>query len=377
MTLIARAPLRVSFGGDGTGLSAYYEKHEGLAVTTSIGYAFHTTLTSSPADGVQILSTDHRAPSNTPVCGDLNTDQAHQLARAIVDFFNPQKGGTVFLASQVPSGAGLGACGALTVSMIKALSFWCGIDLEPGAAADIACRIQVDHMGVVLGSQDPYAVAFGGTNRIEFSADGVVVEPLNMPAGTEEALQERLMLFFAHVSGSSSEILRRLRQSVLKEDDQTLRRLTTIKALASEVSDALEQGNLPAVGELLHRSWMEKRHLTQGVTDDFIDRCYEAARACGALGGKMCGAGGGGFLMLYCAEEHQDEVTAALEALGLRKWPLTLDRTGVRLLEAKPWRRLGSSEPGWSTEAPEEIRQRPAAAVWQDLRTPGQRSATE
>jgi len=355
MMLIARAPMRISFGGGGTDLPAYYERREGLVVSTSIGYGFYTLINAAPGDGVQILSADHRALSQSAGCRDLILDEGLQLPSTVVSFFNPRKNLVVFLASEVPAGSGLGFCGALTVSMIKGLSFWCGIDLEPDAAADIACQIQIDRLGMPVGRQDQYAAAFGGLNRIRFSSDGVSVQPLHLPAGTEEALQQNLMLFSTSVSRSASSILHALRQGILDADDGVLSRLGTMKELAAEIGDALEQGDLPLFGELLHRSWMEKQHLVEGITNPFLDQCYQTAREHGAGGGKISGAGGGGFLVLYCAKEHQDDVRAALSQLGLRRWPLTLDRQGVQLMQATPWQRLSGDSVPWDTvEKPEQ-----------------------
>lgn len=156
------------------------------------------------------------------------------------------------------------------------------------------------------------------------------------------------MLFFAGVSRSSSDILHHLRQGILDKDDEMLRRLGAIKALASDIGDALEKGDLPLFGELLHRSWREKRQLVGGITNPFIDECYQTARDNGAEGGKISGAGGGGFLLLYCAKEYQENVTEALEGLGLRRWPLALDRQGVQLMQATPWQRLSSDSMRWN-----------------------------
>ena len=336
--------MRISFGGGGTDLPAYYEQYGGLVVSTSIGYTFQTVLNTAPRRDVQILSAEHLAhlrcgsPEDSASNGDL------RLPRAVVDFFNPKRGLLVFLASEVPPGSGLGECGALAVSMIKALSFCCGIDLAAGAAADIACQIQIDKLGMPVGKQDQLAAAFGGVNRMTFSAEGVSVEALDLAPETEEALERRLMLFFTGVSPSSSNLLHRLRQRIVDKDPNVLSRLGVLKELASGISTALEEGELPVFGELLHRSWLEKRLLTDGITNAFIDRCYQLARSHGAVGGKIGGPGGGGFLILYCPEEHQDTVIRALKPEGLDWWPLSLDRSGVQLMQAKPWQR-----PTWTT----------------------------
>jgi D-glycero-alpha-D-manno-heptose-7-phosphate kinase len=123
--------------------------------------------------------------------------------------------------------------------------------------------------------------------------------------------------------------------------------LETIKGLASEIGNALEQGDLSLFGELLHRSWAEKQHLVKGITNPFIDQCYQTARDHGAGGGKISGPGGGGFLILYCVKERQKDVTQALRELGLHRWPLALDDQGVQLMQATPWQRLSSDTIRW------------------------------
>jgi D-glycero-alpha-D-manno-heptose-7-phosphate kinase len=339
MVLITRAPVRISFGGGGTDLPAYYERHGGLVVSATISYYVYTILNPGWSDGVQIISADYRALCQRPTCEDLIWNDDLSLPKAITYYFNLCEGLSVFLASQVPPGTGLGSSGSVAVSMIKALAFWCGLDLGPRQVAELACYIEIEKMGMPVGKQDQYAAAFGGLNCIKFCRDGVAVESLRVPPGTHEALESRLMLFFTGTSRQSSTILRRQKQASRQGDRDTVRRLDAIKELGLEIRAALELGDLEAFGALLHQSWMEKRQLAEGITNPFLDQCYRAAREHGALGGKVTGAGGGGFLMLYCPEDRQEAVTEALTALGLQRWPFTLDGQGVQVMEAVPWSR--------------------------------------
>jgi D-glycero-alpha-D-manno-heptose-7-phosphate kinase len=339
MVLITRAPVRISFGGGGTDLPAYYERRGGLVVSAAISYYVYTILTPGWSDGVQIISADYRALCQRPICEDLIWNDDLSLPKAITYYFNLCEGLSVFLASQVPPGTGLGSSGSVAVSMIKALAFWCGLDLGPRQVAELACYIEIEKMAMPVGKQDQYAAAFGGLNCIKFCRDGVSVEPLRVPPGTREALESRLMLFFTGTSRQSSTILRRQKQASQQRDQDTIRKLDAIKELGLEIRAALEHGDLEAFGALLHQSWMEKRQLTEGITNPFLDQCYRAAQEHGALGGKVTGAGGGGFLMLYCPEERQEAVTEALTELGLQRWPFTLDGKGVQVMEAVPWSR--------------------------------------
>ena len=147
------------------------------------------------------------------------------------------------------------------------------------------------------------------------------------------------MLFFTGTSRQSSTILHRQKSASVQGDPETIRRLKTIKELGLEIRLSLEGGDLEAFAGLLHRSWLEKRQLTEGITNPFLDQCYEVARQEGALGGKVTGAGGGGFLMLYCPEELQEGVTEALTGLGLQRRPFAIDHEGVQVVQVTPWTR--------------------------------------
>jgi len=339
MFLITRAPVRINFGGGGTDLPSYYERHGGLVVSTTISYYLYTILTPGCSDAVQIISADYRGLCQGPTCEDLIWNGDLRLPKAITYYFNLSDGLTVFLASQIPPGAGLGSSGSLAVSMIKALAFWCGLDLGARQVAELACYIEIEKIGMPVGKQDQYAAAFGGLNCIKFARDGVVVEPLRLPPEMYSALESRLMLFFTGTSRQSSTILRHQKQASQQADPETVKRLDAIKELGLGIRSALEQGNLEEFGALLHQSWMEKRQLTEGVTNPFLDQCYQTARDHGALGGKVTGAGGGGFLMLYCPEDRQEAVTEALTTLGLVHHPFSLDAQGVQVMEAVPWSR--------------------------------------
>jgi D-glycero-alpha-D-manno-heptose-7-phosphate kinase len=331
--LIARAPLRISFGGGGTDLPAYYEQHGGLVVSTTINYYTYAILTPGCSDDVQIIFANRRAIRQQSTCKDLIWDGDLRLPKAIACYFHIDSGLTVFLASQAPPNSGLGCSGSVAVTMIKALAFWCGLDLGPAEVAELACHIAIDKMKMPIGKQDQYAAAFGGLNCIRFSRKGVEVEPLKISRETREALERGLMLFFAGGSLHSASILHREEQASHKDEQAAISRLDAIKELGSEMCVALKKSDMAAFGELLHESWMEKRELTQDITNEFLDRCYQAARDSGAIGGKAIGAGGGGFMIFYCPEERQAAVTDALTAFGLQRQSFWLDTEGVQIME--------------------------------------------
>jgi D-glycero-alpha-D-manno-heptose-7-phosphate kinase len=223
--------------------------------------------------------------------------------------------------------------------MIKALAFCCGLDLGPREVAEMACYIETDKMQMPVGQQDPYAIAFGGLNRTTFDKNGIIVEPIDVPKKAEQALRENLLFFYCGPSSQSSEILRQQKQSIERRNPSVLGRLDRIKTLGHEMQGALTAGNLEQFADLLHRCWLEKRQLTSGVTNTFLDRCYKVARESGALGGTLTGAGGGGILVLYCPKTHHPHVQTAMEGIGVERWACQLESEGVQLLQVVPWMR--------------------------------------
>ncbi|HID62985.1 MAG TPA: GHMP kinase [Anaerolineae bacterium] len=330
--LIARAPVRISFGGGGTDLEAYYARFGGMVVSTTIDHYAYTILSPGNRDSLEINSADYSTFYRQPICEDLIWDGDLALPKAIIHHFGLKDGLNVFLASQIPPGTGLGSSGSVAVSMIKALSTWHGLHLSPGEVAELACHIEIEKMGMPVGKQDQYAASFGGLNFMVFTKEGVTVEPLRLPGATLETLQRRLMLFFLGGTRKSSSILKYQKRATEKDDERTVYTLHAIKELGLATKDALEKGDLKAFGELLDLSWQNKRTLAPNITNTFIDDCYAAAKAAGAEGGKLTGAGSGGFLMLYCREDYQDAVTKTLEGMGLRRMDFGFDFEGARIV---------------------------------------------
>lgn len=337
--VLTRAPLRISFAGEGTDLPGYYQRHGGLAISATINYYVYTILTPNSKGDIEVIYANPRASLQYAGCEDMIWYNDLSLPKAITHHFNIHDGLTVFLASQVPPGTGLGTSGSVAVSMIKALAFCCGLDLAPREVAELACYIEIDKMGMPVGKQDQYAVAFGGLNNITFSKEEIVVEPIQMPDRAYQQLKDGLMFFFCDAARQSSGILHRQQRAIERGDRAFVDRLGTVKVLAAKMRHALEIGEIDTFADLLHRSWLEKRQLTSGISNPNLDRYYQVARECGAIGGRITGAGGGGLLMLYCPQEQQQTVTKALAALGVHRWPLLLEDEGVQLMQLVPWAR--------------------------------------
>jgi len=329
--LIARAPLRISFCGGGTDLPAYYERYGGMVVSATIDKFVYVHISPNGSGDTQITSADYQIFYHHHNGKPMDWDGDLALPRAVLHEFGVDSGAALFVASEVPPGTGLGSSSAVAVALIRAVAAYLRKPLSRRQVADIACQVEIEKLGAPIGKQDQFAAAFGGLNAITFTSEGVTVEPLRLPAGVLQQLQSRLMLFFTGLARDSRNILTEQRRATAQGQPQTSEGLHHIKEAAIECRRCLEAGDLDAVGALLDLGWREKRRLAAGITNSRIDELYETALANGADGGKITGAGGGGFLLLYCHEAHQRQVADALEKLGLREMDFHFDFQGVSL----------------------------------------------
>ena len=353
--LIARAPVRISLAGGGTDLPAYYERYGGFVINTTIDKHFYVFLNVVDGNGLQINSSDYRAFYRYNGDDPPLWDDDLGLPRAILDHFGVTSGLSMFLASEIPPGTGLGSSSAVTVAIVKALAAAQGLPLTRQELAELACYVEIEKLAQPIGKQDQYAAAFGGLNTITFKADGVTVEPLWLSTETLERLQRNLLLFFTGSSRNASRILSQQKQASEERDPQVVEALHAVRVMAEEVQQCLQQGDLERFGELLNRNWQRKKEFAPGVTTDYIDHCYQIAQSNGAIGGKITGAGGGGFFMVYCEADARERVTHSLEAEGLRRMDYCFESNGAQvLMNASP--RLSIAK-DWqlSARTPKEI----------------------
>lgn len=330
--LIARAPVRISFAGGGTDLEAYYREHGGLVVSAAIDKYFYVFANLSGNESVQITSSDYRMFFRQRQGEPMQWDGDLALPRAFLHEFGLDSGLSLFLASEIPPGTGLGSSSTVSVALSKALGALCGVNLSNHDLAELASHVEISKLGMPIGRQDQYAAAFGGLNAIYFRADGVQVEPLSLPTDVERTLERRILLFFTGISRSAARILTHQQAASSQREGDVVASLHRIKAMAEESISLLRAGDLDGFGQLLHESWLAKKRLASGISNGKIDEWYDLALAHGALGGKIAGAGGGGFLMLYCHEAHQDALTWALEAAGLVRMEYHFARSGAVIL---------------------------------------------
>ena len=230
--LIARAPMRISLGGGGTDLEAYYATYGGLVISTAINKYFYAILTTNETDDLQVISADYRSLFRHSPYNDLFWNGDLALPKAVLHHFGIRRGINLFVASEVPPGTGLGSSSAAAVTMVRAISTLMEQPMTRQQVAELASYIEINKMGMPIGKQDQYASAFGGFNRITFSSQGVTVEPLQIAPEVRQTLERRLLLFFTGSSRDSTSILKHQRKSTQDQDDTVLQALHNIKRVA-------------------------------------------------------------------------------------------------------------------------------------------------
>jgi D-glycero-alpha-D-manno-heptose-7-phosphate kinase len=244
----------------------------------------------------------------------------------------------LFLASEILPGTGLGSSASVCVGVLRTLSEYLGMPLSKYQLAERAFNIARHVLGKPVGKQDEYAAAFGGLNFINFEIDGSVhVEPVVLRPDHQSELQSNLMLFFTGSARSSWKILQEQERSTSKGSGSTLDSMHEIRALAEEMRETLLHGDLRKFGALLHAGWEAKKKVSQQISNPMIDEAYGLARQNGALGGKITGAGGGGFLLLYCEEKFQACVREAMSKLGIHEMAFEFDTHGARVVANDPF----------------------------------------
>jgi D-glycero-alpha-D-manno-heptose-7-phosphate kinase len=324
--------MRISLGGGGTDLEAYYGTYGGCVISSAINKYFYAIITTDESDDLQVISADYRTLFRHSPYQDLFWNGDLALPKAILHHFGIRRGMNLFVASEVPPGTGLGSSSAAAVTLVRAISTLVEQPLTRQQVAELACTIEIGKMGMPIGKQDQYASAFGGFNSISFSSQGVSVEPVKIAPDVRHTLERRLLLFFTGSSRESTSILKHQRKSTEEQDESVLQALHHIKQIAIEMQKCLERGDLEEFARLLDYSWQEKRRLAPGLSTDFIDECYDLALRNGAAAGKITGAGGGGFLLLYCHEDVQERVTRVLEERGLKRMNFRFDHQGATVV---------------------------------------------
>jgi D-glycero-alpha-D-manno-heptose-7-phosphate kinase len=337
--LIVRSPVRISFGGGGTDLPSYYENFGGAVLSAAINKHFYTVLEQRSDGKIQIISADLRTVETWQDIARMDVrGNALEIPLAVLRELGFNASVNLFLASEIPPGTGLGSSASVCVNLIKTLTRYRHASLSKYELAERAFHIARNVLGRPVGKQDEYASVFGGLNFISFQQDGTTqVEALNLDPDLLRELQASLMLFFTGASHNSWKILVEQEDSTRKSVGGTLERLHEIRRLADLVKSALTAGDLRRFGLLLHEGWEIKKRISSKITNNQIDQMYEVAIQNGALGGKITGAGGGGFLLLFCQQERQQDVRAALVSMGAREMGFEFDFQGAQVVADDPF----------------------------------------
>ena len=319
--IVTQTPLRLSFFGGGTDFPDYYRLDGGTVLTTAIDKYVYVIVKERFDDDIYINYSIKEIVQSVDAI-------RHDLVREAMRIAGVDCGVEITTLADVPStGTGLGSSAAVTVGLLHALHTYRGRLVDARTLADQACRIELEILDRPIGRQDQYISAFGGLRAIYFSPnDKVDVELVRAAPATLRRLQDRLLVFFTGRTRSSSAILDRQQQRI----EQSRPDLDRLRACAHQARDLLVCGRLDEFGELLDTAWRHKKALAEGVSDSAIDELYTRARAAGALGGKIAGAGGGGFLVFYVPPSRQDDVRRAL--VPLRELPVAFDPSGARVV---------------------------------------------
>lgn len=334
--LIVRSPVRISFGGGGTDLPAYYEKHGGAILSTTINKYFYSIVSKRDDGRIQVISSDLRAMEHWDDLAKMKT-KGHklELPLAVLTTLGHDISVNLFLASEIPPGTGLGSSAAVCVNLLKALKTYLRLPYSNYDIAEQAFFIARHVLGKPVGKQDEYAASFGGLNFITIGTNGVTqVEPLNVAPEVKRELQQNLMLFFTGAAHDSWTILREQEKSSAESAVNTLH---TMRSLAEQMRHALLAGDLTAFGHLLDDAWKAKKTISDRITNSAIDDLYALAKGHGALGGKIAGAGGGGFLMLYCEQPNQLAVREAFAARNVPELRFEFESAGAQVIVNDPF----------------------------------------
>ena len=337
--LIVRSPVRISFGGGGTDLPAYYESFGGAVLSAAINKYFYTVLTKRSDEKVQVISSDLRVSETWRDLERMEVrGQSLEIPLAVMQTLGQNISADLFLASEIPPGTGLGSSASVCVNILKALTAYRQIQMSKSELAEKAFHIARNILKLPIGKQDEYAAAFGGLNFFSFRPDGRVdVEIVNLNPDLLREFQSNLLLFFTGSAHNSWSILKEQEQITRTCKSSALESLHRILELAKEMRKALINGNLSEFGRLLDDGWQAKRKISDQISNPRIDQFYALARRHGALGGKITGAGGGGFLLLYCEPDAQPAVRATLEKEGLREMNFEFDFHGAHVLVNDPF----------------------------------------
>jgi D-glycero-alpha-D-manno-heptose-7-phosphate kinase len=322
--IITRTPLRITLGGGGTDLPSYYSRRGGGVLSAAIDKYIYVAVNRTFTEDYFIKYSELERAGNVE-------EIRHPIIREALKMHSVGPAIELVSLADIPAGTGLGSSGAFTVGVLRTLYALKREHVATGGLAEEACHIEIDRLGRPVGKQDQYIAAFGGLTNFEFDKGGRVhVSPLMISQETLHDLEESLLLFFTGYARDADSMLEDQKKRSESDDEEMLANLDTVAQLGSQTKDALELGDTRRFGELMDEHWQNKRRRSKGMSSDDVDRWYEAGREAGAVGGKLVGAGAGGFLLFYA--EDPSGVRAAMAEQGLGEVRFSFDYDGSRLV---------------------------------------------
>lgn len=323
--IVSRAPVRFSLGGGGTDLPAYARRHGGFLVSAAIDKYIYVTANKRFHPDIRL------AYSKTEIVSQVSAIE-HRIFRAALEMTRIDKGIELTSVADLPANSGLGSSSSFTVALLNALHTYKREFVSSRQLAEEACRIEIDLLGEPIGKQDQYIAAFGNVTAFTFETDGTVgVEPVPARDEVLEELEHNLVILWSGIERPARVVLAEQNKN-LEMSAEAASRMHQIKEIGYEVRRLLLAGDVDRYGELLHHHWMQKRTLASKMTDSVIDEHYDAARAAGAIGGKLMGAGGGGFFMFYVRPADKRRFIEVMAARGLRQLRFRFDVDGARIV---------------------------------------------
>jgi len=323
--IMARSPLRITLGGGGTDLPSYYREHGGFLVAAAIDKYVFVTVSRPFYPGISLKY------SKLEQAHGIEEIQHPIIRESLKALRFDTRQIEITTIADIPAGTGLGSSGSFTTALLRALSAYRLEPMMPNELARLACEIELERLGEPIGKQDQYIAAYGGITCFTFNPDGSVeATPLRIDSETLFDLEDNLLLFFTGISRSASNVLKDQNERTKQSDSEMIQNLHYVKELGLRSKVALEQGRPAVVGELMHEHWLNKKRRSSGMSNPQIDEWYELGRANGAIGGKLVGAGGGGFLMFYT--EDPSRLRHAMAKAGLAEVRFRFDFEGTKVI---------------------------------------------
>jgi D-glycero-alpha-D-manno-heptose-7-phosphate kinase len=324
--IVSRAPVRFSLGGGGTDLPSYSREHGGFLVAAAVDKFVNVCVAARFQKNIRL------AYSESEIVDTVDQIK-HRIFREALRMTGIPGGVELHSLADVPANTGLGSSSSFTVALLNGLHAFKREFVPAEQLAEEACRLEIDILGEPIGKQDQYIAAYGGISALTFHTDGSVdVERLPLRDEVVDDLQSNLIIYYSGIERSASSVLEEQAKTIVQNKDAAVQRMHRIKELGHETKRILLAGEIDTYGEMLHEHWTNKRKLAANMADSTIDEHYDAARKAGAIGGKLMGAGGGGFFMFYVRPAERRAVHDALAARGLRPMRFRFDFDGARIM---------------------------------------------